>query len=164
MVIKQVTAHDDIAQCLAIYRQTAKRAHFALHDDQYYYDVHDKLGEASTIFAAYEGDEVVSFVWLVISARTAFELYGGMSDRGQEVRANYILKWHAITTCKRWGLYRYDMNGLLNDGVSTFKQGFAAHEDMLAGTFDYPLSPLYPIWSVALPRVKQVFRKFKSLR
>lgn len=164
VMLKQVTSHEEIAKCLEIYHETAARAHFALHGDEYYYDVDEKLGEASVIFGAYEGERLLSFVWLAVSGKTAFELYGGMDDRGQELRANYALKWHAITTCKRWGIARYDMNGLLNDGVSTFKQGFASHEDMLAGTFDYPLSPLYSVWTVALPKAKSVVRKIKSLR
>ena len=87
-----------------------------------------------------------------------------MNEEGQVLRANYMLKWHAITKCKEWGIDRYDMNGLLNDGVSTFKQGFADHEDLLVGTYDYPLSRLYPIWTKALPKVKSVLRKIKSLR
>ena len=164
VTIKQITSREHIAECLAVYRETAARAQFALHGDDYYYDVHEKLGDASVIFAAYEGEKLLSFVWLAVSGRTAFELYGGMNDRGQELRANYALKWHAITTCKRWGIERYDMNGLLNDGVSTFKQGFADHEDMLAGTFDYPLSSLYSLWTVALPKAKKIIRKIKSLR
>lgn len=163
-VIRQLTSREDIAACLDIYHQTAERAHFALHNDQYYYDVHEKLGDSSVIFAVYDGDTMLSFVWLAISGRTAFELYGGMNDRGQELRVNYALKWHSITACKRWGIARYDMNGLLNDGVSTFKQGFASHEDMLAGTFDYPLSPLYGVWANLLPNVRGIVRKFKSLR
>lgn len=163
-IIRQVKAREELAACMDIYHQTAKRANFALHDDQYYYDVHEKLGDSSVVFAAYDGDAVVSFVWLAVSGRTAFELYGGMNDRGQELRANYALKWHAITACKRWGITRYDMNGLLNDGVSTFKQGFASHEDMLAGTYDYPLSPLYSVWANLLPNVRALMRKIKSLR
>ena len=164
VVLKQVTSREEIAKCLEVYHETAVRANFALHGDDYYYDVHEKLGDASVIFAAFEGEKLLSFVWLAVSGRTAFELYGGMNNRGQELRANYALKWHAITTCKRWGIARYDMNGLLNDGVSTFKQGFASHEDLLAGTFDYPLSPLYSVWTVALPKVKSIVRKIKSLR
>lgn len=164
VVIRQVTTKAEIDECLGIYRQTAVRAHFALHDDQYYYDIQEKLNDSSVIFAAYEGEAIAAFVWLAVSGSTAFELYGGMNDRGQELRANYALKWHAIATCKRWGIARYDLNGLLNDGVSTFKMGFASHEDTLAGTFDYPLSPLYTVWTVLLPKVKSVMRRLKSLR
>lgn len=161
--IKPVKTRQDIAACLEIYRQTAKRAKFALHDDQYYYDIHDKLGEYSQIFAAYEDNRPVSFLWLATSPETSFELYGGMNDRGQALRANYALKWHAITECKRQGIKRYDMNGLLNDGVSNFKRGFASHENNLAGTYDYPMSQFYPVWRHGLPLAKKTIRKTKKL-
>ncbi|XMB34013.1 peptidoglycan bridge formation glycyltransferase FemA/FemB family protein [Candidatus Saccharibacteria bacterium oral taxon 955] len=163
LVVRQVKRHDDIRACLDIYHQTAERAKFPLHDDQYYYDVHEKLGESSVIFAAYEGDKPIAFVWLAVSATTSFELYGGMNERGQQLRANYMLKWHSIRTCKEWGISRYDMNGLLNDGVSTFKQGFASHEDMLVGTYDYPLSSLYTLWARGLPLAKKIIRRAKRL-
>lgn len=163
LVVRQVKRQDDIRACLDIYRQTAERAKFPLHNDQYYYDVHEKLGESSVIFATYEGDKPIAFVWLAVSATTSFELYGGMNERGQQLRANYMLKWHSIRTCKEWGIGRYDMNGLLNDGVSTFKQGFASHEDMLVGTYDYPLSSLYALWARGLPLAKKIIRRAKRL-
>lgn len=162
--VRRVTAKADVEKCLAIYRQTAERAHFSLHGDDYYSDVHEKLGDSSLIFAAYADGNPVAFVWLAISKQTAFELYGGMNDQGQQLRANYALKWHAIKKCKEWGIERYDMNGLLNDGVSTFKQGFAAHENMLAGTYDYPLSPLYSVWTKGLPLIKKAVRTLNKLR
>ena len=164
LVVKRVKLPEEIAKCLKIYKQTAKRAGFALHDDLYYQDLHTLMRDSSVIFAAYDDGKPVAFLWLAISKKTAFELYGGMNDRGQELRVNYMLKWHAITKCKEWGIDRYDMNGLLNDGVSTFKQGFAGHEDMLVGTYDYPLSKLYPLWAKGLPKAKSVLRKVKSLR
>ncbi len=162
--IKRIKLPEDIAKCLTIYKQTAKRARFALHDDLYYQDLHEKLGDSSVIFAAFHDEKPVAFLWLAISKKTAFELYGGMNEEGQDLRANYMLKWHAITKSKQWGIDRYDMNGLLNDGVMTFKQGFADHEDMLVGTYDYPLSGLYNVWTKGLPFVKKVMRRVKSLR
>lgn len=156
--LARVTDRAQLAVCMDIYRQTAERAGFPLHDDQYYYDIFDKLEDHSPVFIASEAGKPIVFLWLAISGNIAFELYGGMNDRGQELRANYALKWHAITTMKKWGIREYDMNGLLNDGVSTFKQGFADHEDLLVGTYDKPLSPLYYVWSVGLPYAKKVLR------
>lgn len=161
LVVQQVKGKEYLDECLAIYHQTADRAGFALHDDQYYYDIFDKLGEASPVFAAFHGGQPVAFLWLAISADTAFELYGGMNDKGQELRANYALKWHTVLKMKEWGIERYDMNGLLNDGVSTFKQGFADHEDMLVGTYDRPLSPLYFVYTKVLPLGKKLIRSLK---
>lgn len=161
LAFQQVRGREYLDACMAIYRQTAARAGFALHDDQYYYDIFDKLGEASPVFAAFYDGEPVAFVWLAISAETAFELYGGMNEKGQELRANYALKWFAVQKTREWGIERYDMNGLLNDGVSTFKQGFADHEDMLVGTYDRPLSPLYFVYSKVLPLGKKIIRTLK---
>ncbi|HSX00026.1 MAG TPA: peptidoglycan bridge formation glycyltransferase FemA/FemB family protein, partial [Patescibacteria group bacterium] len=160
--IRQVKSREELDECLELYRETAERAHFAIHNDQYYYDIFDMLGEHSPVFAAFYEGKPVTFLWLAISSETAFELYGGMNDEGQRLRANYALKWHAIQTMKKWGLSRYDFNGLLNDGVSTFKQGFASHEDMLVGTYDRPLSSLYIVWSRGLPLAKRVIRKLKN--
>lgn len=156
--LRQVKTHDEIAACLEIYKDTAKRAGFALHGDDYYYDIFRMMDEHSPVFTAFVDDAPVAFLWLAISQDTAFELYGGMNEVGQQLRANYALKWHVIRTMKQWGVARYDMNGLLNDGVSTFKQGFASHEDMLAGTYDKPLSPLYGAWTKGLPAAKRVLR------
>jgi peptidoglycan pentaglycine glycine transferase (the first glycine) len=153
---------EELSACLDIYRQTAERAGFGIHDDGYYYDIFDMLGDHSPVFAAFLDGKPIAFLWLAISQETAFELYGGMNDDGQQLRANYALKWHAITTMKKWGIARYDFNGLLNDGVSTFKRGFASHEDQLAGTYDKPLSPLYKVWTQALPTAKKVLRKLKN--
>ena len=160
--VRRVATRDELAACLAIYKQTAERAGFAIHSNQYYFDIFDKLGDHSPVFAAFEAGKPVAFLWLAISGSVAFELYGGVSDRGQELRANYALKWQTILTTKEWGIDEYDMNGLLNDGVSTFKQGFADHEDMLAGTYDKPLSPYYLVWDKGLPYAKKLLRKLKN--
>lgn len=160
--IRQVKGREELDACLALYEETARRAHFAIHNDQYYYDIFDMLGEHSPVFAAFYEGRPIAFLWLAISSETAFELYGGMNDDGQRLRANYALKWHAIQTMKKWGISRYDFNGLLNDGVSTFKQGFASHEDRLVGTYDKALSPLYTVWSRGLPTAKKVVRKLKN--
>ena len=120
------------------------------------------MGEHSVVMAAFHDNQPIAFLWSVISANTSFELYGGMNDLGQQLRANYALKWQTVTRMKEWGIERYDMNGLLNDGVSTFKQGFASHENLLVGTYDKALSPLYFLWSKALPFGKKILQKLKN--
>ncbi len=159
--IRQVKSKEGIAKCLQIYAETAKRAGFALHGDQYYYDIFANLGDESPVFAAYKDNEPIAFLWLAISARTAFELYGGINDQGQELRANYALKWYTICKTREWGIERYDMNGLVSDGVSNFKRGFADHEDKLVGTYDKSLSPLYVIYAKVLPLGKKIIRMIK---
>lgn len=160
--IRQAKNLDDVAACLAIYKETARRAGFALHGDHYYEDIFTALGDHCQIIMAEHEGRVVAFLWLAVSEETAFELYGGMNEDGQRLRANYTLKWETIRRMKAWGVRTYDMNGLLNDGVSKFKQGFASHETMLAGTYEKPLSPLYILWAKGLPLMKKLVRIIKK--
>ncbi len=162
MEIKRVRTMDDLNKCLDIYRLTAKRAKFDLHDYQYYYDVFSKMADFSQLFASYVDGEPVAFLWLAISADTALELYGGMNEKGQELRVNYALKWHAIRKCREWGLTRYDFGGLLEGGVTTFKMGWAVGETDLAGTFEKPLSAKYGAWHRGLPLAKRTVRRIKK--
>ncbi|PVE16438.1 peptidoglycan bridge formation glycyltransferase FemA/FemB family protein [Arthrobacter sp. Bz4] len=154
---RQVT-RAELPRCLAVYRQTAERAGFGIHENPYYLDIYDNLGSASPVIAAFQGDDVVAFLWLSASDHTIFELYGGMTPEGEQLRANYALKWLAIQSMKERGAVRYDFNGLLNDGVSKFKMGWAKHENQLAGTWDKPLSPLYPLYSRAMPLARDGVR------
>lgn len=163
IVIKPVKDKDELEKCMQVYDQTAERAKFNLHDRSYYYDVFEELGENSPVLAAYVDDKPVAFLWMAISADTAFELYGGMNEVGHDLRANFALKWAMICKCKKWGLTRYDFGGLIGGGVSTFKMGWTEKETVLAGTFDYPLSWTYGLYSVVLPGGKKLVRKIKSL-
>lgn len=157
---------DEIDKILAIYHETAARAGFALHDDSYYRDIHTYMGEGSRLYAAFVDGEPVAFVWDAISDTTAFWLYGGITAAGQDKDANYGLRWYAMRTSKARGLRRYDMNGLLNEGITHFKHGFVHdHEsDELVGSWDVPLSPLYTAYTRALPLAKSTVRGLAKAR
>lgn len=162
--IRRVTDADGLRAVLAVYHETSERAGFVLHADQYYLDLAETMGEDSHVLAAFADDEPVAFLWNVLSGATAFELYGGITTRGQKLRANYGLKLHAILDAKARGCSRYDMNGLLNDGITEFKTGFAKdHVDDLAGTFDLPLSLLYKPYRWTMPLVRDGVRRVRSL-
>ena len=157
VTVRETNNVADIKKCLEIYRQTAQRADFNLHGDDYYYSLATLLGKNNRIFVAENGGEVVSFLWLIATPAVAFELYGGVNEQGMELRANYALKWEAIQQMKQSRVAQYDMNGLLNDGVSNFKLGFSGNtETNLIGTLDKSLSPLYGLWETVIPLGKKI--------
>ncbi|HRJ06780.1 MAG TPA: peptidoglycan bridge formation glycyltransferase FemA/FemB family protein [Candidatus Saccharibacteria bacterium] len=162
IVVTEAQTAADIDDCLVLYKQTAERAGFSLHDKQYYHDIFSLLGSDSPVYMAKKDGQTVAFLWPIITPEVAFELYGGMNDEGQRLRANYHLKWSVIQAMKQRGVKRYDVNGLLNDGVSAFKQGFIPEETQMSGTFDMPLSPLYPVWSSMLPAVKRIVQRVRG--
>lgn len=150
----------DFDRVMEIYRETAERAGFPLHTADYYRRIAQELGESSPVYGAFKDGEMQAFLWLGASDTTAFELYGGVVESGQRSRANYALKWQAMLDQKAKGVSRYDLNGLLNDGISDFKKGFARHQDQLAPAVDVPLKKsLYRIWAKALPAVRAAKRK-----
>ena len=160
---RKVASEAELEQVLAIYRETAARAGFGIHEDAYYRDIWRFLGGDSPVVAAFDGDQAVAFVWIAKSAGTAFELYGGVTEAGQKARANYGVKWAAFTAMKAEGCARYDLNGLLNDGISDFKKQFAQHENLLSGTWELPLSPLYPVYSTGMPIARRALQRGRSL-
>ena len=159
--IRRVTEEAEVRAVLDVYRETAAHAGFALHDPEYYLSIHRELADASVVVAAFHEGRPCSFVWDVMSGATAFELYGGVNQAGRKARANAPVKWFAVRFAQEAGLLRYDVNGLLNDGISEFKRSFADHEDRLVGTVDVPFSPLYRLWVRAVPLAKRAIRALR---
>lgn len=158
LVIRPVETVEELRRCLEIYRATGERAGFDLRTDSYYEDVFLLLGDGAPVWASYYKDEPVAFLFMAKSRRVAFELYGGMNETGQRLRANYALKWHVIQWMQEQGVTRYDFGGLVEGGVTTFKKGFAQHLNQLVGTLDYP-GRGYLLWSRGLPLAKRVAKK-----
>ena len=151
---------EDLDAILAIYHQTAANDHFNIHPDEFYRTAFDVLGEESQLFVAEYDGRIQSFLWNATTSGTAFELWGGVTDEGKKLRANYILKWTAITAAKAYGAQLYDLNGLLNDGISDFKLLFVNGETNWVGCFDRPLSWKYTAWNA----VFAARRKLRGLR
>ena len=97
----------------------------------------------------------------IVVGRSEVQPVVGVDDAGRKLRANAPVKWHATRLAAEAGVRRYDMNGLLNDGISEFKKSFAQHTDELVGTFDVPFGPLFAVWDKALPTAKRVLRKIR---
>lgn len=151
---------ENLAPMLELYTATAERAGFGIHGAPYYHELLAALGEHNHLYyAMYEG-RPVAFLWLAAAGQVAYELYGGVSDAGQAVKANYFLKWRAMVDMKAAACAVYDFNGRLNEGVSQFKQGFGPDETNYVGTWDYPLNKLgYELWERLWPVAKAVGRR-----
>jgi peptidoglycan pentaglycine glycine transferase (the first glycine) len=154
----------DLAPMYRIYAQTAVRAGFGIHGEGYYDALHRGLGEWSYLYYAWYQSKPVAFLWLAGAGRTAYELYGGVDEAGQAMKANYALKWRAMLDMKAAGYEIYDFNGRLNEGVTRFKEGFGPDETNYIGTWDYPIGRAgYQVWEHLWPAVKVVGRRVAGL-
>ncbi len=156
--------HEHLADFWRIYKETAKRGKFKLHDLDYYKKLANNFGKNSCLMFASVDGKLEAFSWVVWSGKTAIELYGGSTSVGAKANANYLLKWRMLQTMKALGIESYDFNGRLNDGISKFKAGFGSREVTFVGSYDYPFHRgRYTLWHSILPVAKSVRRRV-SLR
>ena len=153
----------DIEPMYRLYEETSMRAGFGLHSKEYYTDLMSELGDHNYLYYALAEGQPVAFLWLAEAGKTAYELYGGVDATGQELKANYFLKWYAMTAMKELGLTKYDLNGRLNEGVGQFKVGFAPDETDYIGTYDYIFNRLgYHLWERLWPLAKPIGRRIQK--
>lgn len=158
--IEMASGPDELQDFWRIYQDTAKRAGFGLHSFEYYSRLYDLFGKHNRLYFAKANGQPVAFLWTVYGGPVAFELYGGVTETGGNMKANYLLKWQAFMDAKKNGLLVYDFNGQLNEGVSQFKIGFGPDEVSFAGPYDRVFNPgVYFAWQTVWPMAKPIGRK-----
>ena len=136
-----------------IYRLTADRAGFVAREPAYYERVWSAFapgGRARLSFAVHQDERVATILHLLCGERAA-EVYGGMTDAGAEMRANYLLKWALISDFAREGFRSYDMWGLATGGIRQFKEGFGGEEIEYVGARDLAINgPMHGVTRAAV--------------
>ncbi|MFT3943081.1 MAG: peptidoglycan bridge formation glycyltransferase FemA/FemB family protein [Ancrocorticia sp.] len=159
--IRRATTREDLQICLDILHEASERAGFNLHSDKYYIDIFEQFGDNAAVFIAeYEG-EPVAFDWLATSSGCTYDLYGSANTMGRKLRANYGITWHSIAYSQEKGIAYFDFGGMVEGGVSTFKNHWTKSPTVFVGTWDKPLSPLYVVWSKGLPTALKLLHKIR---
>jgi lipid II:glycine glycyltransferase (peptidoglycan interpeptide bridge formation enzyme) len=136
---------DRLPEFYSIYQETARRAGFIIRTYDSYLAVWQafaKLGMARLLMAQGADGEAVATLFVLRVGDRVIEPYGGMTARGAESRANYLLKWEAIRTSRQQGAASYDMWGLSHEGIERFKSGFGGREIRYVGAWDLVLDPV----------------------
>ncbi len=143
-----------LAEFNRIYQFTAARAGFVARQAYYYervWSIFAPTGRVQLSFAVKDGERVAVLFHFTCGTR-AVESYGGMTDAGAEARANYLLKWTAISDFAGEGFGVYDMWGLATGGIRQFKEGFGGEEIEYVGARDLPLrGPVDVALRIAIP-------------
>jgi lipid II:glycine glycyltransferase (peptidoglycan interpeptide bridge formation enzyme) len=128
-----------------VYRETAQRAGFAIRTQRAYRDIWEAFrpaGLAQLLFAQSADGEPLATLFLLRCGPRVVEPYGGMTAKGAESRANYLLKWEAIRRSRAGGATSYDMWGMVTPGIARFKAGFGGREVQYIGAWDLVLDDL----------------------
>lgn len=136
-----------------LYRQTAQRNNFFLHDIQYFRVVlearaADTASPADVyLLLAEVEDKPLAAMFLVISANRGTYLYGASATENRNYMATYALQWRAMEMAKERGCTEYDFFGTAPNpdpshpmyGLYRFKRGFGGEMYHRMGCWDYPL-------------------------
>jgi lipid II:glycine glycyltransferase (peptidoglycan interpeptide bridge formation enzyme) len=103
-----------------------------------------------------DATELLGALLVVRTESGSTELFGGATDRGNEVRAPYALKAFAIERASDQGSPWYDMWGLATSGIAHFKAGWGGEVHAYPGALDCDLDPIRgPLVRLAL-RIRRV--------
>lgn len=159
-----------------ILKKVNERKKFGIHTKDYYMSVwrqfypdrnsRSRLIDAQPyLLIAKRQGEYVGAYFMIRMGTSSWELYGGMTESGMQVKANYLLKWRAIQAMKRDGVVWYDQWGVAPlakssegydqkhplAGVTYFKEGFGGQRIEYSGSWDHVHSwPIY--WAARLLR------------
>lgn len=140
-----------------------KRFHADL-DAGFYAGVHAALedGERFQVMLADADGEAVAGCIMSTLGSTCVYLLGASTEKGLQLRASYLLQWHAIRVarerCCRW----YDLGGIdpdSNPGVYHFKRGLGGEEILCAGPFEKWPGPLM---GRVIVGAEQVYRRLRG--
>lgn len=105
----------------------AKQGHF-MHSCKYYKRVWEEFSKQSDVnlFMAKVGEKIVGSMMILSNKQNVFELYGGCTEEGNKLLANYLLKWEIIKSFQKKGFKYYDQWGIdaKFPGLYQFKTGF----------------------------------------
>ncbi len=135
---------DRLPEFYSIYQETAKRAGFVIRTYESYLGVWQafaRLGMARLLMAQDADGHGLATLFVLRVGNRVIEPYGGMTARGADCRANYLLKWEAIRSSREQGADSYDMWGISHEGIEQFKTGFGGREIKYVGAWDLVLDP-----------------------
>ncbi|HEY9593335.1 MAG TPA: peptidoglycan bridge formation glycyltransferase FemA/FemB family protein [Spirochaetia bacterium] len=144
----------------ALYRETAARHGFVLHDAACFESVLMESRPDSTqahLLLATRNGVVLSGMILAIAGPRATYLYGASSGVDRDAMAGYALQWSAMRIARAAGAVEYDLFGCAPRpdpghplyGLWGFKTGFGGTLIHRQGCWDYPLDPsAYAQWRI----------------
>jgi lipid II:glycine glycyltransferase (peptidoglycan interpeptide bridge formation enzyme) len=149
---------EETALFYALFKETARRDHIAIHSAEYYaalfahrrdYPGAEERGLDLRLYLAEHEGAALAAVIVLFWGSSAVYLYGASSDHKRNLMAPYALQWRAMEDAKEAGCLEYDLFGIPPEddprhpmaGLYRFKTGFGGSIIHRAGSWDYTCRP-----------------------
>jgi lipid II:glycine glycyltransferase (peptidoglycan interpeptide bridge formation enzyme) len=161
---------EELAEWYEMYRATARRDGFSIHEASYYQAVLCALqprGMATLLLARHEGDLLAGIV-VFCFGHLAQYMYGASSACKRNLMAPYLVQWEGMRWARGRGAATYDLWGIPDQleegeelwGVYRHKRGYGGEVVRYIGAYDLVREPLQhlALERVARPLLKRVAR------
>ena len=155
----------DFETFFSILKESGEKNGFSLYPKSYYREIFRETEKRSSSFLAlafYQGRPVaVNFV--VLSGKTGFFLFSGVTREGRSLRSSNLLRWTAMKESKRLGMTEVNFGAVTQKssgewlGFSDFKRGFGGYR------VSYPFFDLVDNKFLYYPYLLQRYLKNKKL-
>lgn len=165
ITIRQEQNTDNFYQLL---KTTSSRDDFHIHDQNYYQQLLDKLGNRAILLTAFYQNSPIASLILTRSENTMTYYYGASDNQFRELMAPYLLQWEGIKLASKLGLHYYDFLGIKNPhdqkphpltGVSQFKSMFGGEVLAFAPAIDLPIAKIKYYCYFSYKYLQKLFKK-----
>lgn len=122
----------DVDDFCKIAEQIGKKQGHYMQNCDYYRKIWKVYRQANRvkIFISQRKGVMLGAMMILFNEKNVFEMYGGCSDEGNNLLANYALKWEVIKHFSSLGYKHYDQWGIdfRYPGLIQFKNGFGGKE------------------------------------
>lgn len=150
----------DIENYWGLMKKTTNRQKIYAHSEIY----HRELAKLNFIrlFKAIYGDRVVASWMIFVWKEFIYYAYGAFDDEYKNLMAPVLGLWEIMKWGKANGYKTLDLWGAEEGkGFSRFKEQFGPQLVEMAGTYDLPISRLYPLFRIAEEVRWKILRKLK---
>jgi lipid II:glycine glycyltransferase (peptidoglycan interpeptide bridge formation enzyme) len=150
----------DLDDFYALFRETAERDDFFIHDRGLYermFELFWSAGRFCLLLARHRG-KLIAAITLVRFGDTCWYLQGASSNAHRNLMATYLLQWKGLQWARHHGCTLYDFRAvpdiLREDqdmyGVYRFKEGFGGRQETTLHTYTAAYQPgLFGLWQLA---------------
>lgn len=129
-------------------KETAGRDNFNLHPKGYYQSVFKTLSSNNAFLAvAHYGNNTLLINLILLYEKTAYFLFGGSSDKLQNLMFSHLAQWETIKEAKKQEMKIYNFGGVQGgggsyekyEGISVFKKRFGGEIFEYSDSYDIVL-------------------------
>ncbi len=149
--------------------ETAKRHGFVPFSRQFLTEQFKAFAadDAVVLYKVFNGTQLLAEAFVIFYGHEAAYHYGSSTDAARKMPGAYLIQWEAIKEAKKRGMKRYNLWGVVPDGVtdhrfsgvSVFKRGFGGQDVAYLPAHDLVINPVRYAFNYTVESIRHRLRR-----